>query len=166
MRRPLLSLTVFPGRRHASCAVSRKVFRGQKVDVWSCRLPAVSESLSPAQCRPHRTVKRSYRRSWSRHPSYRPDLPGLSPSHCRNATNETFSPIFSLWKLRLQTCAILSTQGHLYQILQACSRTIRSPFLQPKALANTSMLERGPLPRKRASGCGLVLVCRRAASAL
>ena len=51
-----------------------------------------------------------------------------------------------------------------YQILQDCSRTMGSPFLQPKAAAKTSMLESGPLARKRARGCGSVLVCRRASS--
>jgi hypothetical protein len=39
-----------------------------------------------------------------------------------------------------------------YQILQTCSRTMASPFLQPKALANSAIFESGPLPRKRASG--------------
>ena len=52
-----------------------------------------------------------------------------------------------------------------YQILQDCWRTIASPCLQPNAFANASMFESGPLPRKRASGCGSVLVCKRAASA-
>src|SRR5271156_1038309 len=50
-----------------------------------------------------------------------------------------------------------------YQILHTFSRTIASPFLQPKALANASMFEIGPFPRKRASGCGSVFVCNRAA---
>src|SRR5208283_76970 len=45
-----------------------------------------------------------------------------------------------------------------YQILQASSRTMGSPFLQPKALANASMFERGPLARNCGKGCGLVLV--------
>src|SRR5277367_732079 len=59
-----------------------------------------------------------------------------------------------------------AAQNHPYQILQEFSRTIASPFLQPNAFANASMLEIGPIPRKRASGCGSVFVCSRAASAL
>src|SRR5438477_12763263 len=51
-----------------------------------------------------------------------------------------------------------------YQILQACSRTIDSPFLQPKALANSAIFESGPLPRNLGSGCGLVLAINRAYS--
>src|SRR6266513_6283667 len=51
-----------------------------------------------------------------------------------------------------------------YQILQACSRTIASPFLQPKALANSAIFESGPLPRNLGSGCGLVLAINRAYS--
>src|SRR6266403_653404 len=51
-----------------------------------------------------------------------------------------------------------------YQILQACSRTMASPFLQPKALANSAIFESGPLPRNLGSGCGLVLAINRAYS--
>src|SRR6267378_4342366 len=51
-----------------------------------------------------------------------------------------------------------------YQILQACSRTIDSPFLQPKALANSAIFESGPLPRNLGSGWGLVLAINRAYS--
>src|SRR5437879_1415238 len=51
-----------------------------------------------------------------------------------------------------------------YQILQACWRTIGSPFLQPKALANSAIFESGPLPRNLGSGCGLVLAINRANS--
>src|SRR6202047_2748047 len=51
-----------------------------------------------------------------------------------------------------------------YQILQACSLTIDSPFLQPKALANSAIFESGPLPRNLGSGCGLVLAINRAYS--
>src|SRR5438876_6948770 len=51
-----------------------------------------------------------------------------------------------------------------YQILQACSRTIASPFLQPKAFANSALFESGPLPRNLGSGCGLVLAINRAYS--
>src|SRR6267154_2287403 len=51
-----------------------------------------------------------------------------------------------------------------YQILQVCSRTIGSPFLQAKALANSAMFDSGPLPRNLGSGCGLVLAIKRAYS--
>lgn len=39
-----------------------------------------------------------------------------------------------------------------HQVLQICSRTMRSPFLQPNALANSAMFESGPSPRKRGKG--------------
>src|SRR2546429_6368755 len=51
-----------------------------------------------------------------------------------------------------------------YQILQACSRTIGWPFLQPKALRNSAIFESGPLPRNLGSGCGLVVAINRAYS--
>src|SRR6266403_842631 len=51
-----------------------------------------------------------------------------------------------------------------YQILQACSRIIDSPFVQPNALANSAIFESGPLPRNLGSGCGLVLAINRAYS--
>src|SRR2546426_821048 len=41
-----------------------------------------------------------------------------------------------------------------YQIRQASFRTIRSPALQPKALANSGMFEIGPLTRHLAAECG------------
>src|ERR1700737_3906302 len=54
--------------------------------------------------------------------------------------------------------------GSSYQILQTCPRTMASPFLQAKAWANSAMLDKGPLPRKRGSGCGFVLAINRAYS--
>ena len=54
--------------------------------------------------------------------------------------------------------ALQETGRVSYQILQAVSLTIGSPFLQPKALANASMFEIGPLARNCGNGCGLVLV--------
>src|SRR5215469_11291487 len=61
-------------------------------------------------------------------------------------------------------CLFRISSGAGYQILQAWSRTMGSPFLHPKAFAKASKFETGPLPRKRGNGCGSVLVCRRAAS--
>src|SRR5579884_4107991 len=54
--------------------------------------------------------------------------------------------------------------GWIYQILQACSRTMASPFLHPNAFANSAMLESGPLTRNCGSGWGLVLAISRAYS--
>src|ERR1700747_379220 len=51
-----------------------------------------------------------------------------------------------------------------YQILQAFSRTIGSPFLHPNALANSSMSERGPFTLNFETGCGLLLAISRAYS--
>src|SRR5712664_1058994 len=62
-----------------------------------------------------------------------------------------------------QTCCALPAALD-YQILHACSRTIDSPFLQPKAFANSAIFESGPLPRNLGSGCGLVLAINRAYS--
>src|SRR5215813_13739932 len=58
-----------------------------------------------------------------------------------------------------QACAALS-----YQILQAFSRTMASPFLHPKAAANWAMLESGPLVRNLGRACGLVLAASFSAS--
>src|SRR6266436_6493421 len=72
-------------------------------------------------------------------------------------------------KLRAESFSTSKTEATLvlalrYQILQACSRTIASPFLQLKAPANSAIFESGPLPRNLGSGCGLVLAINRANS--
>src|SRR6266508_3298724 len=51
-----------------------------------------------------------------------------------------------------------------YQIRQRSERTIGSPALQPNAAANSGMFEGAPIARKRPSGWGFVLVCKRSNS--
>src|ERR1700730_9401282 len=50
-----------------------------------------------------------------------------------------------------------SNLANAYQILQACSRTMASPFLQPHASANAAISDNGPLPRKPARRCGVAV---------
>src|SRR5271163_2208933 len=78
-----------------------------------------------------------------------------------NITSES-STLEKSTKAALVFVGILAQRA--YQILQACSRTMASPFLQPNALANSVMFESGPFPRKRPKGCGLVLAIKRSYS--
>src|SRR6266508_4292895 len=51
-----------------------------------------------------------------------------------------------------------------HQIRQRSERTIGSPALQPNAAANSGRFEGAPIARKRPSGWGFVLVCKRSNS--